>query len=74
MNFHYELLEETREEIKNMQFFREGVEINAEEYEVIYDYDEAYENAFDSEYEELEGQTWVDILKDNAGELRGDNL
>ena len=46
MDFHYELLEETREEIKNMQFFREGVEINAEEYEVIYDYDEAYENAF----------------------------
>ena len=71
MDFHYELLEETREEIKNMQFFREGVEINAEEYEVIHDYDEAYENAFDSEYEELEGQTWVDILEDNAGELRG---
>ena len=62
MDFHYELLEETREEIKNMQFFREGVEINAEEYEVIYDYDEAYENAFDR---------WVDILENNAGKLRG---
>ena len=55
-------LEETREEIKNMQFFREGVEINAEEYEVIHDYDEAYENAFDR---------WVDILENNAGKLRG---
>ena len=62
MDFHYELLEETREEIKNMQFFREGVEINAEEYEVIHDYDEAYENAFDR---------WVDILENNAGKLRG---
>ncbi len=62
MDFHYELLEETRKEIKNMKFFREDVEINAEEYEVIHDYDEAYENAFDR---------WVDILEDNAGELRG---
>lgn len=46
MDFHYELLEETRKEIKNIRFFREDVEINAEEYEVIHDYDEAYENAF----------------------------
>ena len=42
MDFHYELLEETRKEIKNIRFFREDVEINAEEYEVIHDYDEAY--------------------------------
>lgn len=71
MDFHYELLEETRKEIKNIRFFREDVEINAEEYEVIHDYDEAYENAFDREYEELEGQTWVDILEDEMGEVRG---
>ena len=49
MDFHYELLEETRKEIKNIRFFREDVEINAEEYEVIHNYDEAYENAFDRE-------------------------
>ena len=71
MDFHYELLEETRKEIKNIRFFREDVEINAEEYEVIHDYDEAYENAFDGEYGELEGQTWVDIIEDNMAEVRG---
>lgn len=71
MFFHYDLLEETRKEIKNIRFFREDVDINAEEYEVIHDYDEAYENAFDREYEELEGQTWVDILEDEMGEVRG---
>lgn len=57
MDFHYELLEETTKEIKNIRFFRKDVEINAEEYEVIHDYDEAYENAFDRAYEELEGHT-----------------
>ena len=36
MDFHYELLEETRKEIKNIRFFREDVEIKAEEYEVIH--------------------------------------
>lgn len=73
MDFYYELLEETRKEIKNIQFFREDVEINAEEYEVIHDYDEAYENAFHRGYEygEFKEHTWVDILEDNAGELRG---
>ena len=71
MDFHYELLEETRKEIRDIQFFREDVEINAEEYEVIHDYDEAYENAFDGEYGELEGQTWVDIIEDNMAEVRG---
>ena len=71
MVFHYELLEETRKEIKNIRFFREDVEINAEEYEVIHDYDEVYENAFYREYEELEEQTWVDILEDNMGDVCG---
>ena len=37
MDFHYELLEETRKEIRDIQFFREDVEINAEEYEIIHD-------------------------------------
>ncbi|MDE7202707.1 MAG: hypothetical protein K2O91_12590 [Lachnospiraceae bacterium] len=27
MDFHYELLEETRKEIKGMRFFKEGVEV-----------------------------------------------
>ena len=73
MEFHYELLEETRKEIKNIRFFREDVELNAEEYEVIHDYDEAYENAFDRfyEYGEFKGQTWVDILEDNMAEVHG---
>ena len=73
MDFHYELLEETRKEIENIQFFREEVEINAEEYEIIHDYDEAYNNAFRRFYEfgESKGQTWVDILEHYAGELWG---
>ena len=40
-----ELLEETRKEINNMRFIREVVEIDAEEYEMIHDYDKALENA-----------------------------
>lgn len=71
MEFHYELLEKTKKEIKDIRFFREDVALNAEEYEVIHDYDEAYENAFDREYEELEGQTWVDIFEENMAEVRG---
>lgn len=71
MDFHYELLEETRKEIKNMRFFREVVEINTEEYEIIHDYDKASENAFDREYEEFEGQTWVDILEENMADVHG---
>ena len=73
MNFHYELLEETRKEIKNMQFFNEAVEINEEEYEMIHDYEEAYDNAFLREYEygELEGEPWSGILEENAAELWG---
>lgn len=64
MDFHYELLEETRKEIKNIRFFREDVEINAEEYEVIHDYDEAYKNAFGSEY-------WDDIVENNMAQVWG---
>lgn len=73
MDFHYELLEETRKEIKNMRFFREVVEINTEEYEIIHDYDEASENAFDRfyKYGEFEGQTWVDILEENMADVCG---
>ena len=72
MDFHYELLEETRKEIKNMRFFREIVEINAEEYEIIHDYDKAYENAFDRfyKYGRLKGLTWVDILEENMAKVK----
>ena len=69
MDFNYKLLEETKKEIKNMRFFREVIEINAEEYEIIHDYDEAFENAFDREYEELEDQTWVDNLEENMANV-----
>lgn len=76
IDFHYELLEETRKEIKNMRFFNEAVEINEEEYEIIHDYDEAYNNAFLREYEygELEGELWSGILEENEAEPRGDDL
>lgn len=69
MDFNYKLLEETKKEIKNMRFFREVIEINAEEYEIIHDYDEAFENAFDREYEELKDQTWVDNLEENMANV-----
>lgn len=73
MHFHYELLEETRKEIKNMRFFNETVGINEEDYEIIYDYNEAYENAFHREYKygELKGEPWSDILEENMAELWG---
>lgn len=73
MDFHYELLEETRNEIKNIRFFQKGIEINPEEYEIIHDYEEAYENAFDRfyEYGEIEEQTWVDILEEVMGDVWG---
>lgn len=72
MEFHYELLEETRKEIKDIRFFRENVEINTEEYEVIHNYNEAYKNAFDRfyKYGELKGQTWVDILEENMAKVK----
>lgn len=72
MNFNYELLEETRKEIKDMRFFREVVEINVEEYEIIYGYDEASENAFDRfyKYGELEEETWIDILEENMAKVK----
>ncbi len=79
MDFHYELLKETRKEIKNIQFFRENVEINAEEYEVIHDYGEVYKNAFHrlfgygevkeyTEYGEVIEYRWEDISAPEAAE------
>ena len=55
-----------------MCFFREEVEINAEEYEIIHDYNKALENAFYRfyEYGGFRGQTWVDILEENMAKVR----
>lgn len=72
MEFHYDLLEETVKEIEAMSFFKETIEINADEYEIIHDYDEAYENAFSRpfDYGECDGYTWCDILEENMADVR----
>lgn len=55
-----------------MRFFKEIIEINADEYEVIHNYDEAYENAFEHPfaYGEFDDQTWCDILEENMADVR----
>ncbi len=71
MEFHYDLLEETKAEINEMFFFKEGVQPDEAEYEVIHDFEEAYNYAFEEffEYASEDGLTWCDILEDNAAEV-----
>ena len=71
MEFHYDLLEETKAEINEMFFFKEGVQPDEAEYEVIRDFEEACNYAFEEffEYGEEDGLTWCDILEDNAAEV-----
>lgn len=74
MEFNYSLLEETRSEIKKMKFFRKDIGvIGNDEYEVIYNYEQAVDNAFhrdDYEYGEYDGQTWCDILEENMAKVK----
>lgn len=71
MNFNYELLNQTKKEIANMKFFKSNVQITFEEYEIIHDFEQACENAFNKmfKYEEYAGQTWVDILEENMAKV-----
>lgn len=71
MKLNYELLEETQKEIQEMFFWKERIEINTEEYDVIHDYDQACENAFEVffDYEDKEGLSWGDILEENMAKL-----
>lgn len=73
MDFNYDLLEETKEEIRNFVFFKEKIEISSEEYEIIHDFKQAYDNAFSRtyKYKEYPGHTWVDILEENMAHVRG---
>lgn len=73
MELNYELLEKTKKEIGEMFFFKEVITINTEEYDVIHDYDQAYENAFSRKYKynEYTGHTWVDILEENMARVKG---
>ena len=71
MNFNYELLKQTKKEIEGMKFFKQNIQINTEEYEIIYDFEQAYDNAFNKvfKYEQYTGQTWVDILEENMSKV-----
>lgn len=71
MEFHYDLLEETKAEINEMFFFKDGVQPDEAEYEVIRDFEEACNYAFEEffEYGEEDGFSWCDILEDNAAEV-----
>lgn len=72
MKFNYDLLEETKEQIKSMNFFKDNIKIDEEEYEIIHDFEQALENAFDRydfEYGDGDGYTWVDILEGNMAEV-----
>lgn len=72
MEFNYDLLEETKAEISEMYFFKEGVQLDESEYEVIHDFEEAYEYAFE-EFFEVDGEeySWCDILDNNEAEVMG---
>lgn len=71
MNFNYELLKQTKKEIEGMKFFKQNIQINTEEYELIHDFEQAYDNAFNKvfKYEQYTGQTWVDILEENMSKV-----
>lgn len=73
MDFNYNLLEETKKEIKNFVFFKKQIEISTKEYDIIHDFEQAYDNAFSRmyKYKEYTGQTWVDILEENMAKVRG---
>ncbi|MBD5134345.1 MAG: hypothetical protein HDT39_00070 [Lachnospiraceae bacterium] len=73
MDWNYDLLEETKKEIRNLVFFKEKIEISTEEYDVIYDFEQACCNAFSRtyKYKEYKGQTWVDILEENMAKVKG---
>lgn len=73
MEFYYDLLEETKSEINKMFFFKEGVLPDEVEYEVIHDFEKAYNYAFEEffEYGNKYGCTWCDILELNAAEIWG---
>ncbi len=73
MEFHYDLLEETKAEINEMFFFKDGVQPDEAEYEVIHDFEEAYNYAFEEffEYGGEDGYTWCDILENNSAKVRG---
>ena len=72
MEFHYNLLEQTKKEIKSMEFFKENIVISSDEYEVIHDFEQAYDNAFTNgfKYGEYSRHTWVDILEDNMAMVK----
>lgn len=73
MEFNYALLEETRVEIARMRFWRENIPEISEEYEVVYNFEQAIENAFDRydyKYGEYDGQSWCDILEENMSKVR----
>lgn len=71
MELNYKLLEETQKEIERMYFWKEKIVISTEEYDVIHDYELAYENAFETffEYQNQEGLSWDDILEENMSKL-----
>lgn len=73
MYFNNDLLEETKKEIKNFVFFKERIGISTEEYETIYDFEQACDNAFSRtyKYNKYTGQTWVDILEENMARVKG---
>ena len=72
MEFRFDLLEETKKEIKKMSFFENNIHISEDEYEIIHDFEQAMDNAFnryDFEYNGCDGQTWVDILEENESDV-----
>ncbi len=72
MELKYELLEETKKEIKKMFFFKDNIKMDENKYIVIDDFDKAYSNAFENffEYGENDEYTWNDILSENMAKVK----
>jgi len=73
MVFYKDLLQETLDEIENMFFWKDEIELDESKYIVIHDFEQAFKNAFnevfyydwDEEDSEIDEMYWSDILENN---------
>lgn len=67
MELNNDLLQKTIKEIEDMYFWKEDISLNSNDYEIIHDFDKAYENAFEEffVYVDDEEYSWGDILENN---------
>lgn len=73
MNLNFNILNDTNKEIEEMIIGKMGANFDLNYYELINNYNQAYEYAFEYffDYEEFEGYSWNDIIDENMSKVRG---